>query len=199
MDHQPDGVATESRREALLDVAADLFAVKGYSNTSVRDIASAMGILAGSVYSHVDSKEDLLVEVYVRATRSFASLIEPIANADLPALEKLQTALRAHVFGIIEDRRMLIIWSSEWRQIKPDRQALVVDARNHYLDLWGSMLQQGIEEGVLRPLNISFARMMIMAVPTQVMARWFEEVTSEFQPEEFADLVYDMTVRGLHA
>ena len=51
------------RRDELLEIAAELFAEKGFKNTTVRDIADAAGILSGSLYHHFDSKESMVDEI----------------------------------------------------------------------------------------------------------------------------------------
>ena len=52
-----------TRRSELLLIAAELFATKGFKNTTVRDIAEASGILSGSLYHHFDSKESMVDEI----------------------------------------------------------------------------------------------------------------------------------------
>ena len=60
---EPSAGARPRRREQILGTAAELFATKGYTRTSMRDVASASGILAGSLYHHFDSKEAIAVEL----------------------------------------------------------------------------------------------------------------------------------------
>lgn len=69
------------RRDQILKTAADLFATKGYTRTSMRDVAAASGILAGSLYHHFASKEAIAVELVenyhsdlVDAVRKFGSV-----------------------------------------------------------------------------------------------------------------------------
>ena len=52
-----------TRRDELLAIAAELFAERGFTNTTVRDIADAAGILSGSLYHHFDSKESMVDEL----------------------------------------------------------------------------------------------------------------------------------------
>ncbi len=77
-DPQPKAEARggESRREALLDAAAAMFAAKGYDGTSIRDIAGAVGMLPGSLYYHFKSKEDLLIAVYRKGVARFEAAID---------------------------------------------------------------------------------------------------------------------------
>ncbi len=59
----PATSASETNRERLLDLSADLFATDGYSSVSVRDLAQRLGLTTGVIYSNFRSKGDLLAEV----------------------------------------------------------------------------------------------------------------------------------------
>jgi len=91
----------EDRRQVLVDEAARLFGSKGYENTSMRDIAAAVGILPGSLYHHFRSKEDLFVAVYscgvaqIRQTvvEAVARHTEPWARLEAACVAHLQTLL----------------------------------------------------------------------------------------------------------
>ncbi|WP_246376746.1 TetR/AcrR family transcriptional regulator [Gluconacetobacter aggeris] len=63
------------RRQEILEVAAQLFAERGYKATSIRQIADAVGMMAGSLYYHIQSKESLFVEIHNRALDAAASRI----------------------------------------------------------------------------------------------------------------------------
>src|SRR5512139_3144151 len=63
------GRSTDSRRPALLDAAARLFAERGFAGTSMRDIAASVGMLSGSIYYHFPSKQALLMAVHEESVR----------------------------------------------------------------------------------------------------------------------------------
>lgn len=67
--------AQAERRQEILEVAAQLFAERGYKATSIRQIADAVGMMAGSLYYHIQSKESLFVEIHNRALDAAASRI----------------------------------------------------------------------------------------------------------------------------
>jgi AcrR family transcriptional regulator len=97
----PPLAARTRRRDEILAAAAGLFASDGYTNTSMREVAAASGILAGSLYHHFESKEAIaveLVEAYhadlVRVVREFGSVpVNP-----LPALRAYAQAIAAVSF-----------------------------------------------------------------------------------------------------
>lgn len=55
---------TSGRRQEILEIAAQLFALKGYRGTSIRDIGDKAGLQGGSLYHHIRSKDDLFVELH---------------------------------------------------------------------------------------------------------------------------------------
>ena len=86
----------------VLDAAARLFAAKGYSATSMRDIAEDCDMLPGSLYYHFAAKEDLLVAVYQAGVRELRDAVrtalahpgEPWARLEAACAAHLETVLR---------------------------------------------------------------------------------------------------------
>src|SRR3954449_955742 len=84
---------TSTRRDQLLEIAAGLFATKGFRNTTVRDIADAAGILSGSLYHHFDSKESMVDEILSSFQEElFGQYDEILASTD-DARAKLERAV----------------------------------------------------------------------------------------------------------
>ena len=59
-----EGEAAGGRRRQIMEIAAQIFARKGYRGTSMRDIGEAAGVLGGSLYHHIKSKDALFVELH---------------------------------------------------------------------------------------------------------------------------------------
>src|SRR5215210_4346438 len=85
------------RKEQIYSTARSLFSERGYPATTVRDIAREMNMQAGSLYAHIDSKEDVLWEIVSRAAAQFLAAVEPIALSERPPAAKLREMVRAHV------------------------------------------------------------------------------------------------------
>ena len=89
------------RRHEILEVAAELFAERGYRATSIRDIAERAGLLAGSLYYHIRSKEALFVEIHnkaldaaaQRSRNAIAGQKDPWARLQAACLEMLEVQL----------------------------------------------------------------------------------------------------------
>ena len=95
-------VRSDNRQPAVLDAAARLFAGKGYSATSMREIAQASDMLPGSLYYHFAAKEDLLAAVYEAGVRQLIDAVgvavarerEPWARLEAACVAHLETLLR---------------------------------------------------------------------------------------------------------
>ena len=86
-----------NRQPQLLEAAARVFRQKGYGITTMRDIAAATGMTAGSIYYHYPSKGDLLLAVYAEGVRRVTAAVQAALEPDGTPWEKLQRAITAHL------------------------------------------------------------------------------------------------------
>ena len=84
-----------TRREELVTVASRLFAERGYHGTSMADLAEAMGLQKGSLYSLTESKQELLVVITREGAASFHAALDAVPDGE--PLERIRLALRAHL------------------------------------------------------------------------------------------------------
>lgn len=166
--------ATATRREELLRIAADLFASKGFRNTTVRDIADAAGILSGSLYHHFDSKESMVDEL-MRTFQAelFAAYDEILASSD-DARTKLERAVRLS-FDTIERRGAEVaIFQNEAATLgASERFGYLAERNRQSRDVWVTLLTEGVESGALRPdLDITLTYRFIRDT-VWVAVRWY--------------------------
>jgi AcrR family transcriptional regulator len=165
----PTGLA---RKELILSSAAKVFAAKGFSSATVRDIADEAEILSGSLYYYFDSKEAIVEEVLVtyldEMVRGYhAAVAESRAPAE--ALEKLiARALNA----LVDNREQLTILQNDWHYVRP--MAGIAERQHQVESVWMETIQQGIDAGVLR--GDVDARMQYRTImgAIQAVIRWFD-------------------------
>jgi AcrR family transcriptional regulator len=90
----PSGGIRARRRDQILTTAAELFATKGYPKTSMRDVATASGILAGSLYHHFDSKEAIAVELVESCHADLVDAVRTFGSVDTDQLTALRLFTR---------------------------------------------------------------------------------------------------------
>lgn len=106
--------AQTSRREDILECAGELIAIKGYDNTSMRDIASAVGMLPGSLYYHFSSKEALFLALHQRVVSEMAECVSKALNGIEEPWSRLEAASSAHLKGLLSTGNLVAIISPEF-------------------------------------------------------------------------------------
>jgi AcrR family transcriptional regulator len=93
----------DNRRQSLLDAAARAFKEKGFDGATIRDIASAVNMLPGSVYYHFASKEELFVAVHEEGIRRVTESVTEALDGDGSPWERLEAACAAHMRAILDE------------------------------------------------------------------------------------------------
>ncbi|MDX1451850.1 MAG: TetR/AcrR family transcriptional regulator, partial [Oleiphilaceae bacterium] len=134
-----DGLLTDpkSAKGRLLHQAARLFREKGYERTTVRDVASAVGIQSGSIFHHFKSKEAILKAVMEEAiVYNTHRMREELSRAQSPrdeVLALIRCELEA-INGITGDAMSVLVY--EWRSLNEENQKDILKLRDEYEDLW---------------------------------------------------------------
>jgi AcrR family transcriptional regulator len=138
-----------TRRQELTRQAARLFAEKGYHGTSIGDLAEAMGVQKGSLYAHIDSKEDLLWEVAREGAAAFHAALDSVPDEG-PAIERVRAALRAHLRVVAEQLDVATVFIREWRYLDGARRDQFLGERRRYEERFRALFREGRERGELR-------------------------------------------------
>jgi TetR/AcrR family transcriptional regulator, cholesterol catabolism regulator len=137
------------RRSELTREAAKLFAQKGYHGTSTRELAEAMGVQKGSLYAHIDSKQDLLWEIARDGAEAFHEALDAIPE-QLPPAEKIRLALRTHLGVVAEQLDVATVFVREWRYLDDEQRDRFVAERRRYEQRIRDLFREGRELGELR-------------------------------------------------
>jgi TetR/AcrR family transcriptional regulator, cholesterol catabolism regulator len=134
-------------RETILRVATDLFGKQSYPATSMRDIASEVGILAGSLYAHIDGKETLLLEIIQQGIAEFLDAVSAGLAEEGSADDKLRAMILAHVLVVAKQPQKTQIVFHQWRYLSEDKQRVVRVERAAYQALFRDVLESGVRDG----------------------------------------------------
>ncbi len=137
------------RRSDLTREAARLFAEKGYHGTSTRELAEAMGVQKGSLYAHMESKQDLLWEIARDGAAAFHAALDAIPE-ELPAVDKIRLALAAHLGVVAEQLDVATVFVREWRYLDGERRETFLAERRRYEERIRDLFREGRELGELR-------------------------------------------------
>ncbi|MDQ3778214.1 MAG: TetR/AcrR family transcriptional regulator [Actinomycetota bacterium] len=138
-----------TRRSELTREAARLFAERGYHGTSIGDLAKALGVQKGSLYAHIESKQDLLYEAMREGADAFHSALDAIPES-LAVTERIRLALRAHLRVVAEQLDVATVFVREWRYLEGDRADEFLAERRRYEERFRALFREGRELGALR-------------------------------------------------
>lgn len=184
------------QREAIRNHAIQLFGKQGYTGTSMRDIASAVGVLPGSLYAHIDSKEALLVEIVNEGIGRFLERIEPLVTAPEAPVERLRAMIIAHVEVVADQPERSLVVFHQWRFLGPDNLPLAIRRRREYERCFVEVVEQGMAGGSLAShLNPRIAVLTILGA-----LNWTPEWLSpdgRLSPTEVGDLMAGTLLGGI--
>ncbi|MFV0463939.1 MAG: TetR/AcrR family transcriptional regulator [Nostocoides sp.] len=140
---------SQRRRQELIDVAAKIFQDKGYEAASIQDVADALGILKGSVYYYINSKEDLLFAVVEEVHQSGLTNIDLLRQMDLDTLTLIRLFIQSHIRHITDNLMKVTVFFHDFGSLDPQRRAYIVEERDSYDDLLRSLIVRGQSEGVI--------------------------------------------------
>jgi len=121
----------------LVDKAAILFGSKGYDKTSMRDIAGAFGILHGSLYHHIGSKEELFITVYATGVEQFMKCVQSAIAPLTDPWERLEAACVAHLEALLTGDSPAATVLADWSTNYSDSmRTALIEERDRYEKLF---------------------------------------------------------------
>ena len=187
--------AKESRADQLLETATLLFKEKGYHNTSMQDLADALGMQKGSLYYYIESKEDLLRELLEQATSILGAQIDEVYAADLTAAEKLRIALENHGRAIMDHLNLVTVYLQEYRSLPPERLKEVMTRRENYEQCLMQILQDSIASGEFRPVDVKMTVFGFLGMLNWTH-QWFSP-DGELTSEQIAAILADLSMHAV--
>jgi AcrR family transcriptional regulator len=173
--------------------AARLFAQKGYHGTSIGEIAGALGVQKGSLYAHIESKQDLLYETMAEGARAFHAGLDAIPEALRPA-EKIRLALRSHLRVVADQLDVATVFVQEWRYLEGERRDEILAERRRYEDRIRVLFREGRDLGELRSdLDDSTAALLALSAVNWAYT-WLQ---SGRDTDELADRFFVLLVDGM--
>jgi TetR/AcrR family transcriptional regulator, cholesterol catabolism regulator len=132
-----DGQAkpTRTRRNRsgdVIEAAVRVFHKKGYASASIQDVAAEVGVLKGSLYHYIDSKEDLLARIFEDSAGHFEAMLTEAAALDAPPVERLRSFARDCSLWYLQNIERVGIYVKEWEHLSGKRRKEVVRIRMDY-------------------------------------------------------------------
>jgi AcrR family transcriptional regulator len=186
------------RDRQILEAAAHIFHERGYADTSVQDVANAVGLLKGSLYYYIESKEDLLFRVLQDVHAQAKQILDVVPEMDVPPLERLAAYVRGHVEFNLRNIEKVAVYYHDFSQLSPDRREEIVATRKRYEEFVIALIEEAQAAGEVDPdLDAHVATYSVLGMLNWVYT-WYRP-GGKVSISDFADLVAEIVVGGLRS
>lgn len=196
----------DSSRIDILRAAASCFMERGYTATSIDDVARRLGATKGRIYHHFPSKADLFAEVFRHGMDINYEALAPFLGMAGPVLARWRRMAKAHVMQMIDTKPFQrVVWLGVEMHLRgattPEQRSVfneLIDYRDNYGAQFRETLLQCRDEGFFRFDNASIAgQLMFMTLNSPIF--WYSPRIGETRAdiEAIADQVVDYAQGGL--
>jgi TetR/AcrR family transcriptional regulator, cholesterol catabolism regulator len=138
-----------TRLEEVLQSAANIFFAKGFHATSIEDVARDVGMLKGSLYYYIKSKDDLLFQLLLAGIEDSDAFIASQIDPQGDPLEQLERAIRAQIDYIVQNRVQFGLFLHEFDSLSGKRQHKLISVMSRYNSRFVELVRRGQEQGQL--------------------------------------------------
>lgn len=162
-------MAKQKKREQIIKEAAFLFKQKGYSATSMRELAEQVGMEAASLYNHIRSKDEILEEICFNVANEYVAHIGIIEEMEASTTDKLKELISLHVRMIITGPNEVSVANNDWKNLSDTKKELYKQVRKGYEKRIGGLIREGMQRGEIREVQVSVALFTLLS-----SLRWIE-------------------------
>ncbi|WP_299360001.1 TetR/AcrR family transcriptional regulator [uncultured Paracoccus sp.] len=189
------GSRAEITGPLIREQALRLFARHGYAAVSMRQIASAVGVQAGALYTYTPDKQALLADLLSdHMTRLLGAWQD---DPDRSPLDRLERFVRFHIAFSLDHPDSVFLSYMELRNLSPDNHAEIAALRRRYEDALACILRAGQAAGVMTVPDIRLTAMALIAMLTGV-TNWYRE-GGRLDRSRVADIYWDLVKRAVGA
>jgi TetR/AcrR family transcriptional regulator, cholesterol catabolism regulator len=185
----------ESKKEQILRTAAGMFCEKTYHGTTLQNIAEEVGLLKGSLYYYITSKEKLLADIITSAVYSLNEGLVRVENTGIPPEEKLRRIIGEHVRFNAEYREAGTLFLTErhiLNTLEMDDVSVILSRRDKLLN---DTLREAVDKGIYRAMDYRLMSLSIIGLCNSLLF-WYRP-EGRLNYDIIADNFFDIIHRGL--
>lgn len=156
----------QARRDQILSAARKCFIDRGYHPTRMEDIASTAGLSKGGVYFHFQSKQEVFDALVQEEYDRSMAVLRSVSDMQAPVAEKMQILGKHYLeyFSSAPDAPRFFVVMGEMGLRDHNLATRLLEMQTAYIDQIAKLIDQGVEEGVLRPVDSRAIAAMLKAL-----------------------------------
>ncbi len=187
--------SASSRKTIIFREAARLFREKGYSGSTLRDLAKKAGVKGGSVYHHYSSKQEILFTIMEHTMSMLITRVQEAIAAETRPINKLRKAIQFHIAYHTADSDETFVTDAELRNLDPDNLDTIVGMRDRYEAIFRQIMEEGVACGEMRIGNVGLVSKALLQMCTGVSS-WYRP-EGEQSISDIADYYIELFFRGI--
>jgi TetR/AcrR family transcriptional regulator, cholesterol catabolism regulator len=184
-----------TRLEEVLQSAANIFFAKGFHATSIEDVARDVGMLKGSLYYYIKSKDDLLFQLLLAGIEDGDAFIMQHIDPAGDPVEQLERAVRAQIDYIIQNKVPFGLFLHEFDSLSGKRQHKLISVMSRYNNRFVELVRKGQEQGKLMPGEPWIIVNGILGM-CNWLYRWYD-TDNISHPEQVKQVFLQMLLQGI--
>ena len=182
-------------RDDILEAAVIIFSQKGFHATSMQDIAQAVNLRKASLYHHVSSKQEILVDLLDQALDILIDQIQDVLDLPLPPEKKLRMAVHRYLSTLFLHRSRASVLLMEHRSLEPELRSRHLPRRDKFEVLWRNLIIEGKSQGVFICRDPALATRAILGMLNWTIT-WYKPAGS-LSADQISDDIADLILNGL--
>ena len=188
-------VTEVTRRDEIIKTATKLFKEKGYSAVTMRDLATAMGMKAASLYNHINSKQDILKAIIISLAEEFTQGMAVIKTSNYSAIEKLKMIVNLHVHITTHNTYGMASLNNDWMHLEEQLEHYLRLRQNYEQD-FVAIVKAGISTNEIIDANPEVIMFSILST-LRSLYLWIPK-KDEVNPKELAQNLSDVLIYGIN-
>lgn len=186
---------SNTRKDVIISKAARLFREKGYSATSMRDLAEHVGVEAASLYNHIRSKAEILQEICFKTANKFMDHITEVEASEQGSIARIEAILRFHIRQIVTHYEEVYVMDREWKHLTDPYLSNMQSQRRSYRQRIAAIIEDGIRKGEIKSIDAPTAVLIILHAVSGIES-WHRSV-KRISAEMLEDNMVMILVEGL--
>lgn len=186
---------SNTRKDVIIAKAAFLFREKGYSATSMRDLAENVGVEAASLYNHIKSKAEILQVICFKTANEFMDHLAEVEASSENSVGKIESIIRFHIHQIVNHYEEVYVMDREWKHLTDPYLTNMQSQRRSYRQRIAAIIEEGIRKNEMKAMDAATA-VLIMLHAVSGIESWHRSV-KRISAEMLEENIISILVGGL--
>lgn len=185
----------EIQRKTVLDQAAKMFAEKGYSGSSLGDVARELGISRPALYYYFSSKQEILSSLIEEISVTSMKTVRGIVAQPMEVVDKLRELTYQQLLFVMRNKLSYMVVVKTEEELVDESHRINLEAKKAVLTCFRQVIAEGVSTGALRPVDPSVAALGIIGMCS--WCAWWFQPNGRMSDEVIARDLADMAIRSL--